>query len=112
MLRLTILIFLALFADAALAEPVTAFMATAAAPGTFGAALASGAASALVGGLFGSQKKGQAADPAAPKIESPTAMPSPDDQSVQDAKRRSVIAQIQRQGRASTILTDSDKMGA
>jgi hypothetical protein len=40
-----------------------------------------------------------------PTVTPPPTMPLPNDQAVQDAKRRSVAAQVQRQGRQSTILT-------
>ena len=39
-------------------------------------------------------------------------MPDADDQKVQMAKKRSIIGQMQRSGRSSTILTgDDDKLG-
>ena len=40
-------------------------------------------------------------------------MPTVDDAAMQAAKKRSIVAQMQRQGRASTILTADagDKMG-
>jgi hypothetical protein len=39
-------------------------------------------------------------------------MPLPDDQAVANARRRSLAAQISRQGRQSTILSDtSQKLG-
>lgn len=51
-----------------------------------------------------------------PPVEKPTVMPTPDDEAVALAKRRSISAQMQRRGRASTILSDlatsSDKLGA
>lgn len=43
-------------------------------------------------------------------------IPSPDDASVKDARRRSITAQLRRRGRAGTILTGdsagSDSLGA
>jgi hypothetical protein len=47
----------------------------------------------------------------APALSTPTIMPVPDDQAVQQAKRRSIAAQMARRGRASTILTDSQSSG-
>lgn len=47
----------------------------------------------------------------APALTPPTVMPVPDDQAVQQAKRRSIAAQMARRGRASTILTDSQSSG-
>ena len=43
---------------------------------------------------------------AAPTPAPVTPMPEPDDATVKKAKRRSVMAQRQRSGRASTILSD------
>ena len=47
----------------------------------------------------------------APALSTPTIMPVPDDQAVQQAKRRSIAAQMARRGRASTILTDGQSSG-
>ena len=52
--------------------------------------------------------------PKAPSVTAPTAMPTPGDAADKAAKRLSLTQQMQRQGRASTILTDtgtSDKLG-
>jgi len=48
-----------------------------------------------------------------PPVQKPLQVPTIDSQAVQDAKRRSLLAQIARRGRASTILTSqtSDKLG-
>jgi len=46
-----------------------------------------------------------------PAVTQPNVMPVPDDQAVQQAKRRSIAAQMARRGRASTILTDSQSSG-
>ena len=72
--------------------------------------LISGVGSAVVGSLFGGSKQGAAPSP--PPVEAPTVMPVTDDKAAPDAKRRSITAQIQRRGRASTILTglESDSM--
>lgn len=77
----------------------------------------SGAASTIVGSLFGkgqSQPQGQA--PAAPVVEPVTPMPTATGADATAAKQKSIVAQMQRQGRASTILTagnasTSDAMG-
>ena len=56
-------------------------------------------------------------DEPAAAIATPTAapvtpMPEPDDAQVKKARRRSLVAQRQRSGRASTILSDdSDSLG-
>lgn len=77
--------------------------------------LLSGAASSIVGGLFGKdQAQPQAQAPAPPTVEPVTAMPTANDAAA--AKQKSIVAQMQRQGRASTILTagnasTSDAMG-
>ena len=48
----------------------------------------------------------------APEVEKPTAMPTPNDQERRTAARRSIAEQKKRQGRASTILTDTeDRLG-
>lgn len=45
-------------------------------------------------------------------VSAPTLMPSPDDQAIAEAKKKSIIEQMANRGRASTILTDnSDKLG-
>jgi len=38
-------------------------------------------------------------------------MPTPNDQAVKDAKKKSIAAMTARQGRASTILTGDDGTG-
>ena len=77
----------------------------------------SGAISAVLGGvgtmvasLFG----GGNDTPAPPSPTAPTVMPTPDDQAVQAAKKRSIAAQVARRGRASTILSDTgaEKLGS
>lgn len=41
-----------------------------------------------------------------------TTMPTPDDEAVRRSKRKSIIAQAQRSGRSSTILSDqSERLG-
>ena len=46
--------------------------------------------------------------PKAPRESAPTVMPTQDSALVADAKRRALVAQTERGGRNSTILTDSD----
>jgi hypothetical protein len=38
-------------------------------------------------------------------------VPMPDEEDIKRAKRRKTAAQLQRSGRQSTILTDSDRLG-
>lgn len=65
--------------------------------------VAAGAASAGVSALA---SKGAAPPPA------PKPIPMPDPQAQQDAQRRSLVAQLSRRGRESTILTDNgDSLG-
>jgi len=61
--------------------------------------------------LFGGDDKQSAPAPAAPKPEPVTPMPTPNDQAVKDAKKKSIAAMTARQGRASTILTGDDGTG-
>lgn len=49
--------------------------------------------------------------PKAPKETPPTEIPTQDSSLVADAKRKALIAQSQRGGRASTILSDPDTFG-
>lgn len=46
----------------------------------------------------------------APEAPPPVA-PLPDEEDIKRARRRSTTAQLQRSGRASTILSDSDRLG-
>jgi hypothetical protein len=46
-----------------------------------------------------------------PATEKPKVMPLGDDQASLDAKRKAMIAQQQRQGRASTMLSGGDALG-
>lgn len=41
----------------------------------------------------------------------PKTMPTPDDEAMRLARRRSIASQMQRRGRASTILTADDVLG-
>ena len=63
-----------------------------------------------VKGLLGKAPK-TAAEASAPVVEAPTVMPTQDSALVADAKRRALVAQSQRSGRASTILTNDDSFG-
>lgn len=70
-----------------------------------------GAVSSIAGLLGG----GKSSSTAAPQVSKPTVMPIPDDEAALAAKRRSLLAQSQRRGRDSTILSDdssSDLLGA
>lgn len=58
-------------------------------------------------GLFTKAPKG----PSEANVEKPTVMPTEDSKLVADAKRRALIAQTQRGGRNSTILTDNETFG-
>lgn len=49
--------------------------------------------------------------PDAPTVTRPKSMPTPDDEEVRRARRRSLTDQLQRRGRASTILTNDDALG-
>lgn len=61
-----------------------------------------------IGGLLGigGKKKKKAADPAPAPV-----MPLPDDDVIAKAKKRSLIMQMGRSGRDSTILSTSDTLG-
>jgi hypothetical protein len=69
---------------------------------------ATGIASAIGGTLLSSVlNKQKDSGPAAPTVQQAPTMPLPDDQAVQNARRRSIQQQISRRGRASTILSDN-----
>lgn len=84
-------------------------------PGGFTLAnMASGAAlGSAVGGAFGGTPGASAPPPTqAPTAAAPSVMPTPDDEAMRLAKRRSMMQQFQRRGRSSTILTgDSETLG-
>lgn len=69
------------------------------------AAVGAGAAALGAKTLMGKKPKAAAAAPAA------AVMPTADDASIQDAKRKRVAEMQSRQGRASTILSDADLLG-
>lgn len=64
-----------------------------------------------MGGLFSSKPAPAPAPTPVPAIPEPTIMPTPNDVKMRAAKKKSVAAQQKRGGRASTILTESDKLG-
>lgn len=68
-------------------------------------------AASLVGGLFSGLLSGGKESAPAPTPALVTPMPSPNDEAVKAAKKRSIAAMTQRQGRASTILSGEDATG-
>lgn len=69
-----------------------------------------GAVASAVSAFSSMGKKGGSS---APVMEKAPVMPTPDDDAIKKAKRRSVAQQIARSGRESTILTDpGDTLGA
>lgn len=70
--------------------------------GAIATAAATGAATAAASRALG---------PKAPKIPKPTTMPTPNDQAMQDARRRQIAAQQAASSRASTFLSQDDKLG-
>ena len=69
---------------------------------------------AVVGGvasIFGVGGEKAPAPAPAPVVEKPPVMPTPDDEAIRQAKKKSIAAVVGRQGRASTILSDSDTLG-
>jgi len=69
--------------------------------GLIGSAIG-GTVGSLAGSLFGKKKSGGSPSSPAP------VMPIADDEAVKRARRRSVASQMQRGGRTSTMLSDSD----
>lgn len=68
--------------------------------------LAGGVVGGILGkALFGGGKKSAAAP------ETPNVMPTPDDEAVKRARRRSRIEQMNRDGRNATILTEDSGLG-
>lgn len=47
----------------------------------------------------------------APAVQSPAVMPTPNDEAVKAARQREIAAMQSRSGRASTVLSQDDKMG-
>lgn len=77
-------------------------------------AIAGAVLGAVIKSVFSPEKPQQQV--AAPTVTPPTPMPTPGDDAANAQKRQSLMDQMARQGRASTILTDqsgtSDKLGA
>ena len=101
-------VFLATFAGFAFADPGTISL------GSILTGAVSSGVGALVSGLFSGGAKPSQSQAPAPAVAPVTAMPTVDDAAA--AKQKSIVAQMQRQGRASTILTagnasTSDAMG-
>lgn len=96
---------LALFCVPASAELLTTL---ASAVTTFlgGGAGAAGAAAAA-GGLAASKLL----KPKTPTVQKPAVMPTADDEAVKAAKRRQIAEMQYRGGRASTVLSEGDKLG-
>jgi|SRR5690606_10586875 len=69
------------------------------------AAVGAGAAALGAKSLMGKKSKSSTAAPA------PATMPTPDDAAIQDARKKRVAEMQTRQGRASTILSDTDLLG-
>lgn len=67
------------------------------------------AVTGLVGGILGGADVPKVPD--APVVTPPTPIPLPDDEAVAAAKRRSIAKQMQRSGRASTMLTQDPVTG-
>jgi hypothetical protein len=64
---------------------------------------------ALIGaGAIGGTILGGAMNKPPPAIQAPPVMPTPDDEAVKRARRRSLAAQLGRRGRQSTILSQGD----
>jgi len=86
--------------------------------GVIGTALltaAAGSAASTILGKVMSKKDEPAAPAVAPTPEPTKVMPTADSDTVMAARKKSMITQAQRQGRASTILTSNqdstDKLG-
>lgn len=61
---------------------------------------------AAVGGALVSSMLAPDAPSAPPPLPAPPVMPTVDDKAAEEARRRSILAQQARSGRASTILSD------
>lgn len=82
---------------------------------TIGTAIITGLAGAAGSTILSSVMGGKDTPPPAPTPAKPTVMPTPDSASMEATRKKSLIDQAKRQGRASTILTSeqdtSDKLG-
>lgn len=95
---------LALFCGTVMAEPIsTAFAAVSSFLGVEGTAAALGAIGGAAGKKLLSGK--------APAASAPKTMPTQDDAAMEAAKRRQIAEFQTRGGRASTILSQDDKLG-
>ena len=95
---------LALFCGAVMADPISAAVAAVSSfLGTSGTAAAMGAVGSAVGKKLFSSK--------APTPSAPKAMPAQDDAAMEAAKRRQIAEFQTRGGRASTILSQDEKLG-
>jgi hypothetical protein len=69
-----------------------------------------------LGGAVAASALNKSPSAPAPTVTPPTTMPTPGDAADRASKRLSLMQQMQRRGRASTILTDQpaagDKLGA
>jgi hypothetical protein len=61
----------------------------------------------LAGVILGKKKKKEPEAAPAPE----PVMPTPDDDRIRQARKRSIVAQFARRGRSSTILTPGSKLG-
>jgi hypothetical protein len=84
------------------------------AEGAIASAILTAVAGAATSTVLGEVLKNDSS-PTPPTPEKPTVMPTADDASTEKARKKAVMDQAQRQGRASTILTSdqdtSDKLG-
>ena len=78
--------------------------------GTFGGKVSDAAISGLGGQTISALVGKSGGSRQLPGIPQPAAMPTPNDQAVKLAKRRSLSEQLSRQGRASTILSQDNGM--
>lgn len=76
---------------------------------TVGQQLAVGAGTSLVNGAMQALNAPGQAKPITP--EKQAEMPTANDAAVQAAKRKSIAQQMAARGRASTIMSDNDKLG-
>lgn len=76
------------------------------------AAVTSKAVGTIFDSVFGGGKSdAQPQTVAAPAVEKPAEMPTPNDAAVAAARRKSIAGLVARQGRAASILTDQSSGG-
>ena len=64
----------------------------------------------LIGaGVAGGSVLGSVMNRKSPSVEAPKVMPTPDDEAMRRARRRSLASQLGRRGRQSTILSQGDE---